>query len=183
MTQHKVIAAVAAILLIAALVASPYIAVRGMKQALITGDTDALQTYIDFPVLRQNMKDQINSHLAQDVAPELQDNPFAGFAALLATSMSDQLVDTLISPSMLANLMRSRQAQSAKDGTTPELLSNAQLSYDSLSRFRIALKGQDGDALNLYMYRHGLSWKLSRIDLPLDALNTPYGEPSIFSAD
>ena len=42
-------------------VASPYIAVNAMHQAAIERDADTLVEYIDFPQVRQNLKDQLNS--------------------------------------------------------------------------------------------------------------------------
>ena len=54
-----------------------------------------------------------------------------------------------------------------------EPFANAETSLEGLSVFRVTLHQADGDKLDMFLRRDGLSWKLYRIDLPLDEIGKP----------
>ena len=72
----------AAVVLVGALVggvyyASPYLVLNELRQAVAAKDSEVLKELIDFPSVRQSLKDQFNVILASNMAAEAKDNPFA----------------------------------------------------------------------------------------------------------
>ena len=87
--------------------AGPFMTMREIRTGLQSQDQEKLSENIDFPTLRQNLKDQLNAAMVKHVtsAPELKGNPFAGLAVALVPMFVDRMVDTIITPAGLANLM------------------------------------------------------------------------------
>lgn len=157
--------------------AAPYLAVSAIKTGITEQDSEKLSDYIEFPTLRQNLKDQLNIIMMANAAKELDDNPFSALAAGFATTMVDTLVDSFVTPSGLAKLMSGESSSSDKpspnSSTTQEtntqeedLFKQAESSYDSLSKFSIWVPNEDGDKVRFVLNRDGISWKLVNIVLP-----------------
>ncbi len=148
-------------------IASPYLALQGLGRALQAGDQAQLEARVDFPALRQNFKDQLNAAFARQVGAEGSDNPLAAFVATLAGAVVDNMIDELVTPAGMAQLVTGNQK--ALEKKYP--FANAETAFMGLSQFRVQLHQADGDKLDLFLRRDGLTWKLYRIDLPLDSLN------------
>jgi hypothetical protein len=168
--------------------AGPYLAVADIERGINDKDSERLAERVDFPTLRQNLKDQLKVKILKSATKELEDNPFGALATGLATTLVDGLVDAFITPAGLASLMEgqrpsvgsapSRAPSSPTQKPEPEpdqaqtqdrdLFKNARHSYDSLSRFSVWVPGQDGRETRLVLQRDGLSWKLVNVILPLD---------------
>ncbi|MCC2637839.1 MAG: hypothetical protein K0Q68_1558 [Moraxellaceae bacterium] len=154
-------------LLAGGFVASPYLALQGLGDALKAGDPVQLEARVDFPALRQNLKDQLNAAFAKKVGPEDSDNPLVAFAATLADAVVDRMVEARVTPAGMAQLVTDNQNEPEKKYP----FANAETAFEGLSLFRVTLHRADGDKLNLFLRRDGLTWKLHRIDLPLAALD------------
>ena len=48
--------------------ASPYIVLNNIKKAAEQGDADKLSGYIDFPSVKQSMKDQVKAAMVEELA-------------------------------------------------------------------------------------------------------------------
>ncbi|MBB3184404.1 hypothetical protein FHR95_001965 [Halomonas fontilapidosi] len=79
--KKGLIAGIAVFLASGYAIASPYITCYQIKSAAEDKDGEALSRHIDFPALRQNFKDQMNAHMAKELAKE-SDN---GFGAILGS--------------------------------------------------------------------------------------------------
>ena len=60
--------------------AGPYLTISEIKTAVVEQDSEKLSNNIEFPTLRQNLKDQLNAVMMKNVVTELVDNPFAALA-------------------------------------------------------------------------------------------------------
>lgn len=154
-------------------VASPYLAVHRLQADLQSGDQIRLEDDVDFPAVRENIKDQLNAVMTKklsDNAGDLQNNPFASLAGLFASKLVDAMVDSFVTPAGLSKLMEgvTDPNKASQPGRKP--LDKAALGFDGLSRFKMDIQGDDGKHIDMYLYRSGLSWRLSRIVLPLDGL-------------
>jgi hypothetical protein len=171
MKRYVVVAAVAVVLLgfAAYVAAGPYLTLYKLKAGVEARDAEAVAECVDFPLLRQNLKDQLQAAVAARV--DTQQNPFAALAAGLAVRVADGLVDRLVSPEGLAALMAGQKPALATAhpsvATTPakKPLEDASFGYESLSEFVISVPSAGG-AIRFVLTRSGLSWKLSRIDIP-----------------
>jgi len=104
--------AVVVLLVVAAavwFVVSPILAVRGLGDAIERADASALEERVDFPTVRQGMKDQINAEMLRRSGVDAADNPLGAFAIGIASKLTDGMVDAFVTPSGLALLARGRQ--------------------------------------------------------------------------
>jgi hypothetical protein len=187
MSKGKVIiGAVGVVVFLAAayVAAAPYITVYRMVKAAENRNAEVLSEYIDFPSLRQNLKDQLNAAWIKKMAKEAESNPFATLAAPLGAAMIATMVDSLVTPSAITELMRGGKpdlksgGEGASSSSSRELFSNASMSYESLGKFVItvrfnAVEADSAEKVKFVLRRRGIGWKLTEIILPLETLWEP----------
>jgi hypothetical protein len=98
----------------------PFITLRQIKSALQSQDTERLSENIDFPTLRQNLKEQLSAFIVKETASDMRDNPFGGLALALAPTLVEGMIDSFVTPSGLASLMQGNAPQGyANRGVEP----------------------------------------------------------------
>lgn len=177
MKKPIIAALVVCALLIAGVAAGPFITVHKIRDAVKARDQEALAAQVDFPLLRSNLKQQLNDRLMTEMASGGEHNVFASVGLLLAGKLADVMVDAMVTPSGLAGLMSGEKAtrlprrapgQSEPGaGARKEPLANASYHFSSPSRFVARVTGKDGKVVDFVLTRDGLSWRLSNILLPL----------------
>jgi len=90
--------------------ASPYLAVRGMRQAAQAQNAAKLSEYVDFPALRQSLKDDFSVRLTEELRKDPK-NPLAAIGLMFGASIVSQLVDAFTTPENLVRLMQGRIPQ------------------------------------------------------------------------
>jgi hypothetical protein len=152
----------------------PYVTVSAIKAGIVEQDSEKLSENIEFPALRQNLKDQLNAAMMKKTAAELKGNPFAALATAFATKMVDGIVDSFVTPSGLAALMEGKKpSKNGSEGNTAppnkeSLFKNARFSYDSTSKFSIWVPNDKGEEVRFILQRDGLSWKLVNLVIPIN---------------
>ena len=171
-----VVAAAAIVVLVGYVAVGPFITIHQLKSAIERQDPEALASTVDFPTLRENLKEQLNAFFVSNAAIELKDNPFGALGALFASKLAESAVDALVTPPGLANLMagRPKQAQPEQHAQqssvrAPELLRNARYTYDGMNKFSARVSAEQGQEIRFVFTRHALSWKLSNIIIPQSA--------------
>ena len=177
MTKGKIALGVLAALAAAYVVAAPYWTVHQMKSAAQRRDGEALAEYIDFPSVRQSLKDQLNALYLKGMADDekMADNPFATLGAAFAGVMVDRIVDAYVTPAGLAQLMAGEKPEfesdprdEAPEKSQREPLANASMSYESFDKFTVRIVNADGKEAKFVLRRRGFGWKLTEIIVPLD---------------
>src|SRR5262245_4603074 len=95
----------AAVVALAYCFATPYLAVNAMREAARQRNAAALSAYVDFPAVRQSFKDQFNSAIDAKLQPKAKDNAFAAMGAMLAGAVVDRLIDFMVTPAGIRQLM------------------------------------------------------------------------------
>lgn len=159
--------------------ASPYIAVYQIRQAAKDRDADALEQHIDFPSVRESVKAQINVKVMESAKTELADNPFAALGVAFAGAMVDGMVNAMVTPAGLAQMMkgdkpklkdqpRTSQGSNEPAPAAREPFEGAEMSYQGFNRFVVSVPDKTGDGqVRFILTRSGLSWLLSDVKLPL----------------
>ena len=156
--------------------AGPFITLHGMKSAIKARDPEKLSEYIDFPVLRTNLKEQANAVVIKEATAKMSDSPFGLLGMGLAAKLAEGIVESAVTPSGLANLMQGgspvgqRNVAATESGNalaTTEPLSNARYTYDSSEKFSAWVKKDSGDEIRFVLSRNWFSWKLTNIIVPL----------------
>ena len=137
-----------------------------MKAAADANDPDALNSYIDYPALREDLKAEI---MGQMVAEAKKDKSgFGGLGIAIGTAVIGPVIDGLVTPAgMRAALIAKRDQAQTK--AAPRAASALRVPDDPVivrrgfSEFLVTSKRQPRSGL--VFKRHGLSWKLSGVDL------------------
>ncbi len=167
------------VIFLAFFVASPYLAVMNLRSDIESRDGESLAERIDFASVRESFKDQFNVAMAKTVMNTSdQDDPLvaAGSAmgAAIASAIVDGMVNKLVTPSGLIELVSSGEVSVGSDNKTQgekdqePSISDVILSYEAINKFSATLLHEDGREVKLILRRQGLSWVVTDIKLPLE---------------
>lgn len=154
---------VLAMLLVGAwLYASPYLALRGLKQSIEAENPQAMYDYVDFPAFKSGLKRE----MLKDMKVEA-DNPFADFG----NKMVEGLVEMFVNPETIIKIFAKRadgKAEKAPSaGIAPEFeleKDKLTMGYAGLNTFELVMpSGKDGGSWTFIMHRKGLGWKIDDV--------------------
>jgi len=153
--------------------AGPYLVIDEIKEGLTEENPDKLADNIDFVTLRNNLLDQLNESISKFASEDSEDNPFAAFAASLASRYVGSVANSIVSPEGLAAYMQGRHpaieiGQKLAPPEKKNLLKNGRYSYDSVSEFSISVPNEQGDKATFVLRRKGFTWKLVNLILPVN---------------
>ncbi len=187
--------ALLAIAFCAWLYAAPYITVRAMQTAADRGDADTLASHVDFPALRESVKQQLAAQLASQLAASASSNSgLERFGAQIAgalgaanignTHLGDAMlattIDNMVSPQALSALIAGRgfardYLPLASTNNTPPAFANIDVSkmtlrmgYESFNTFAVNLEetANSGTRVKAILRRENLLWwKLCAIEI------------------
>jgi len=166
-----------AVLAVGYVAASPYLAVRAMRDAAMAGDAPGVAEHVDFPAVKDSLKASLAASVTESAGEQGADNPMAGAGAMFAMALMVPMIDAMVSPEGLAALMKHgalpKPTMPGADGSDaapqPETQVDAQMRYRDLNTFVVTLSGTSkSDApVGLVFRRHGLTaWKLTSLDMP-----------------
>jgi hypothetical protein len=172
----KVVLGIALLAVVGWFFASPYLAVKNMKDAADKRDASTLSSYVNYPALKENLKASFSANM-NEKAQEKSSNPLAGFGAALASAFMGPMIDAIVTPDSLAAMLRGQKPKAAGGVTEPATQDVAaeknndpdvKLGYESLNRFvvRVSPKDKPEQKTALVFLREGLSWKLNAVELP-----------------
>jgi hypothetical protein len=175
--------------------ASPYLALDRLKRAADQRDAQTVSEYVDYPALRESLKDQIAGLLTRKIQARANGNPLAALGAMIGVALIGPLVDAYATPDGVAALLngmppRGDPAQRppvpanapvgsadstatapapATGGatTTPPQPPQTTAAYRGLNEFVVTYQHGVGDTrYAAILRREGLfSWKLAAVDL------------------
>lgn len=170
------------LIFLVAYIASPFWNLHGMKKAVEKSDAISIADSVDFPALRESLKANIQAQMASETAKPDADG-FEAFGTALAAMMIGPMVDALITPEALIQMMQGKDidslsdmesGQSAKSSSAsagPTKMNISKMRYESLNRFTVDIsddtqENQNSKAATLVFLRRGLlTWKLAGIRL------------------
>ncbi|MGM8938501.1 DUF2939 domain-containing protein [Psychrobacter glaciei] len=160
------------------LYASPYIALYNIKNAAEQKDADKLSGYIDFPSVKQSIKDQVKAAMVEELAASDKQDGFEALGTMLAAAMIDPIIDGLVTPDGVALMLQGQKLDFDLNNDTPEGVPEAKnddidykAGYLSFNRFKVEIidANDPDESLDVIMHRDGLSWKVTRISFSLDS--------------
>ena len=178
------------------LYASPYIALYNIKNAAEQKDADKLSGYIDFPSVKQSIKDQVKAAMVEELAASDKQDGFEALGTMLAAAMIDPIIDGLVTPDGVALMLQGQKLDFDLNNDTPEDKPKAKnedidykAGYLSFNRFKVQIIDADdpNESLDVIMHRDWLSWKVTRINFSLDSKdkksNNKVAESSVADLD
>jgi hypothetical protein len=154
------------------LVGSPHLAARQLSAALRAGDSVALERRVDFPVLRQNLKEQLNAKMLEKAGGDAVENPIGAVVMGIASIFVEAMVDAFVTPSGLSSLASGRippaPGEPGPDADAPERdpFERARITRDALDRFSMWVPDDSGREIRFVLSLQGVSWRLTNILLP-----------------
>ncbi|MEB3333619.1 MAG: DUF2939 domain-containing protein [Cyanobacteriota bacterium] len=148
--------------------ASPFLAIQGLRSGFLSRNADQVNQYIDYPSLQSDLKGQLGSMMLRSMQsdPEMAANPFSGFAMAMITPMVNSMVDTYVTPSGMKSVLEASSTQQSggvQDQTVPNLieqkkefdkaLQNISMGYDGLNKFQLMATADDGKKTTLVFHR------------------------------
>ncbi|MBB5415641.1 DUF2939 domain-containing protein [Paraburkholderia atlantica] len=168
--------------------ASPYLAVNNLKRAADARDVQTVNQYVDFPALRDSLKQQVGAMLTRRLEADAG-NKMATIGAVIGVTLIGPLVDAYATPDGVAALLNGMPprgtpgeqpsappaagggAPAAGDTTTqasaPPPGRQSTAGYRSLNEFVVTYRRGEGNAnYSAIFRREGLvTWKLAAINL------------------
>ena len=134
----------------------PYRAIAKFEDALRVADQDALERIVDFPAVRQSLKDQFKARMTADAVDAARSDKTARAAeqakmatAILAGAVADKVIESMVTPAAVTRLLKMDQA--ARAGSSFTLQEKSWQTPTEFSaraadntRFKLRLKGIDG---------------------------------------
>lgn len=156
--------------------AGPYITVAAIREGIADNDAEKLTENIDFPMLRQNIKDQLNASAKAESERNSENNIFSALMSGFKTKLIDNMVESMITPEGIANLMAGKKSLSPQQPTSApspppsqelkDVFKDARFTYDSIDSFSIWIPNTKNGEMRLVLQRRGVTWKLVNMSLP-----------------
>ncbi|MBK1672060.1 hypothetical protein CKO35_01850 [Ectothiorhodospira shaposhnikovii] len=150
---------------------APYHTVSQMQAAVESRDADKLARHVNFPALREDVRQTLNQVLAQELADFRRDNPFGGLGVAVAGALLKPLVDAVVSPAGISTIMEGYIPE--PDGRGMSFTSQGQtrtrMGYSGLDRFVVTMQSEHDplQQVDLVLVRQGtFSWKLAALRFP-----------------
>lgn len=164
------IAAVAAALIVIAFGAlwyfeSPAWTLKGIKDAAQSRDADALNAYVDYPALRESLKQELTARMIAEAEKDKSGLGALGMA--VGSAVMGPMIDGLVTPAgMRATLLAGSQVNSTPAASALHVPDKPVIVRRNFSEFVVTAKDQPNSGL--VFKRHGLSWMLSGVELPAE---------------
>jgi len=150
------------------IIASPFLALYHLQNSIAKKDAEGIRECVNFPALRESVKEQIGGLMTRQMAAEPQ-NGFAALGGMFANAMADRMVDSMVTPQLFINASQGDQANDkgplsafANDAVNP----NFHFNFDSTDRMTVTF--DVATSPKLIWRRTGLTtWMLTSIVLPI----------------
>ncbi len=168
--------------------ASPYITLKRFGSALERGDANEVSKYVDYQALREDLKRDLKTILAKEVAKEADTEEVGFFALALGSLLIDLFVEMAVSQEGLAYIMEKGRmpteevvmqnleakeekpkgmgiATEYRDADTKEEVETS-ASYKDINTFVYRIRDKSSkEGIDLILERRGLTdWKLVGMD-------------------
>src|SRR5947209_7490551 len=98
---------------------SPAWTLRGMRAAAEANDPDALNAYIDYPAVREDLKAEIMARLMTEAQKDT--SGFGGLGVALGSAMIGPMIDGMVSPAGVRAALIAKRNQHTSAKTPPGL--------------------------------------------------------------
>lgn len=124
--------------------ASPYIALNNLKRAADARDVQTVNQYVDFPALRESLKQQVVGLLTRRLGERSNGNPLVALGAMIGAALIGPLVDAYATPDGVAALLNGMPPRGAP-GERPPAPPAANNSPDATGTSRAPASGVVGE--------------------------------------
>jgi hypothetical protein len=143
-------------------VASPWWTLWNMRDAAEARDSERLASYVDFPRLRSNLREQL-------VGLAAKKGPMPAYEAFIRRASASVLIDPVVNAIVSSKALRlAFLVRRERDPKIPAANRKCGMRRESLERFRLRCARLSKARVDLIFEREGLGWRLVGMDLPDD---------------
>ncbi|MBX9899408.1 MAG: DUF2939 domain-containing protein, partial [Burkholderiaceae bacterium] len=163
--------AAALLVFIAIFYAMPYITSQRIERALLNEDADALSRHIDFPSLRESLKAILSASTMNKVLTSNDNGSASAFGAALTGYFTNSIVDSMVTPENLSQLMKKstffsdigKRMHEKNMGGKSNF--KTEIGYEDFENFAISInRNSSNSSLKIILHRNGFfTWKISSI--------------------
>jgi hypothetical protein len=154
------------------LYASPYLTLYQMYQAVERRDAQSISDSVNFPALRESIKDNLQAVVLRETAK--QNNPIMNLlGAALGSTLLNPAIKKMVTPQGVMALLEGQHLQLGSGSGTqslPEKAADVDVNprYESFNQFAVSVKpkGEDVPPVDLILSREGFGWKVTGVRLP-----------------
>jgi len=175
MKKGLIVVAVLAVLALAAYVVSPFFYVSSLKGAFLAGDSSKLANLVDFPALRDSLKEEVATILTQQTkeSPDSNQSPLAALAAFVGPAFLNRSVDMYCTPDAIADFVKKNGQVQSKTPSFIKIPGPSDLDWSKLKNF--SFTGPTSfrigtNHITLFARLEGFGWKVYRLEVSPDFL-------------
>jgi hypothetical protein len=175
MKKGLIVVAVLAVLALAAYVVSPFFYVSSLKGAFLAGDSSKLANLVDFPALRDSLKEEVATILTQQTkeSPDSNQSPFAALTAFVGPTFLNRAVDMYCTPDAIADFVKKNGQAQSKTPSFIKIPGPSDLDWSKLKNF--SFTGPTSfrigtNHITLFARLEGFGWKVYRLEVSPDFL-------------
>lgn len=152
---------------------TPYAAMNKLQKAARAGDAQALNELVDFPSLRESVKQNVRGAVSNEVGRRA--GPLGALGGMLAGAITGPVVDAVVTPEGIAALTEGQSPghrhRGAVDSIARERGKDVKIKrgYEGMDLFVVHFVGrEDGkEKMALVLHRDGFTnWRLTGVRLP-----------------
>jgi hypothetical protein len=163
--------------------AYPYITLFRVGEAIRGGNTRTLEALVDWPSVREGIKEDICDLVVETPAGQKADSELPPFGASFMRGIASNTIDQTVTPQALLAATGGSMGTQVHTQRPPSELRGADVHvnwafFDSLTSFQVSLlaPGQ-ADPIRMEMTLHHGAWRIDRVWLPIDLLSGQ-GDPT-----
>jgi hypothetical protein len=175
MKRGLIVVAVLVILGLAAYLVSPLFYVSSLKGAFLAGDSSKLADLVDFPALRDSLKEEFATILTQQTKESSDSNqsPFAALSAFVGPVFLNRAVDLYCTPEAIAGFVKKNNQAQTNTHSFIKIPGPSDLDWSKLKNF--SFTGPTSfrigtNHITLFARLEGLGWKVYRLEVSPDFL-------------
>ncbi|HYZ74819.1 MAG TPA: DUF2939 domain-containing protein [Chthoniobacterales bacterium] len=175
MKKWLIVIALLGVLALAAYVVSPFFYVSSLKSAFLAGDSSKLVNLVDFPALRDSLKEEVATILTQQTKESSDSNqsPFAALTAFVGPAFLNRAIDMYCTPDVIADFVKKNGQVQSKTHSFIKIPGPSDLDWSKLKNF--SFTGPTSfrigtDHITLYARLEGFGWKVYRLEVSPDFL-------------
>ena len=175
MKKWLIVVAVLLVLALAAYVVSPFFYVSSLKGAFLAGDSSKLANLVDFPALRDSLKEEVATILTQQTkeSPDSNQSPFAALTAFVGPAFLNRAVDMYCTPDAIADFVKKNGRVQSKTTSFIKIPGPSDLDWSKLKNF--SFTGPTSfrigtNHITLFARLEGFGWKVYRLEVSPDFL-------------
>ncbi|MBV9876870.1 MAG: DUF2939 domain-containing protein [Verrucomicrobia bacterium] len=175
MKKWLIVVVALVILVLAAYIVSPFFYVSSLKGAFLAGDSSKLANLVDFPALRDSLKEEVATILTQQTkeSPDSNQNPFAALTAFVGPAFLNRAVDMYCTPDAIADFVKKNGQVQRKTPSFIKIPGPSDLDWSKLKNF--SFTGPTSfrigtNQITLFARLEGFGWKVYRLEVSPDFL-------------